>query len=79
MATGPGVSAPLHPQPAERWRDMLASYSADELVAGKLIQPDQWDFVMRIIRQQAHILLASNCYPSATSVGIETRPPAPAP
>ncbi len=45
---------------------MLPSYSADELVAGKLIQPEQCNFAMRIIRQQAHILLASNHYPSAT-------------
>ena len=66
MAAGPGVSAPPHPQPAERWCDMLASYSADELVAGKLFQPDRWNFAMRIIRQQAHLLLASNCYPSAS-------------
>jgi len=55
---------PSHSKPDEAWCEMLASYSADELVAGKLITPQQWDQAMRAIRQQAYILLISNCYPA---------------
>ena len=50
---------------------MLASYAADELVAGELIQPDQWDLAMRIIRQQAYVLFVSNCYPWAILILAE--------
>jgi hypothetical protein len=46
------------------WCDMLASYSADELVAGGVIQPGQWELAMQIVRQQAYVLLVSNCYPA---------------
>lgn len=55
---------PAHPQPDEKWCDMMASYSADELVAGGVITSDQRDFVKRIIEQQAYILLVSNAYPA---------------
>ena len=58
--TGPSP----HPQLDERWCDLLASHAADELVAGKIIQPDQWAFAMQVIRQQAYVLLVSNCYPT---------------
>jgi hypothetical protein len=30
----------------------------------RLIGPDQRDFTVRIIRQQAYVLLVSNCYPA---------------
>ena len=43
---------------------MIASHSADELLAGGLIQPEQWDHTMAIIRQQAYVALISNCYPT---------------
>ncbi len=42
----------------------MASYSADELFAARLIGPDQRDLAMRIIEQQAYVLLVSNCYPA---------------
>jgi hypothetical protein len=48
----------------EKWGDMIASYSADELIAGKLITRDQWDFARRIIAQQISVFLLSNCYPA---------------
>jgi hypothetical protein len=50
--------------PDEKWSDMIASHSADELVAGKLITPEQWDFARRIIAQQIFVSLVSNCYPA---------------
>ena len=54
---------PAFPKPDEDWCEMIAQFSADELLAGGLIKPDQWDFAKRIIRQQAIVQLVSNCYP----------------
>jgi hypothetical protein len=46
---------------------MIASFSADELLAGKLITSEQWDFARRIIAQQISVSLISNCYPEGDS------------
>ena len=54
---------------------MLASYAADELVAGKLIQPGRWDRAMHIVRQQAHVLLVSNCTPAGIPQAQRELPP----
>jgi hypothetical protein len=50
--------------PDEKWGDMIASFSAEELIAGKLITQEQWDFARRIIAQQIYVSLVSNCYPA---------------
>jgi hypothetical protein len=55
---------PAHPKQDEKWCEIMASLSADELVAGGVIRPDQKDFAMKVIRQQAYVLLVSNCYPA---------------
>lgn len=53
-----------NPIPDEEWCNVMASYAADELVAGNLITADQADFAKRIIAQQAYVLLISNAYPA---------------
>jgi hypothetical protein len=54
---------PPHHKPDGQWCDLAASYAVDELIAGKLIEPDQAEFARRIIAQQLSILLVSNCRP----------------
>ena len=58
------MKLPAHPKPDEEWCELMASYAAEELVAGKLITKDQFDFARRIIAQQAYVLLVSNAYPA---------------
>ena len=53
-----------HSIPDEKWCDLAASYAADELLAGKLIAQDQWEFAKKIVEQQLTVLLVSNCRPS---------------
>lgn len=58
------VELPKHTKSDENWSDLVADMAASELVAGKLIAPDQFDFAQRIIAQQVYILLISECRPS---------------
>ena len=55
---------PSHDRPDEQWCELAAALAAEELIAGKLITPDQADFAHRIIAQQLFILLVSNCRPN---------------
>jgi hypothetical protein len=54
---------PSFPKPDLEWCNLAANLAADELIAGKLITHEQADFTRRIIAQQLHILLVSNCRP----------------
>lgn len=65
---------PQRPMPDEQWGDMIASLSADELIAGKLMNPEQWDLARRVIAQQIYVSLASNCRP-ATDLNTAAQPP----
>jgi hypothetical protein len=57
------IKLPSHHRPDEQWSELAASLAVDELIAGKLITSDQADFARRIVAQQLHILLISNCRP----------------
>jgi len=52
-----------HPKPDEEWCTLAAELSVEELLAGRVIAPDQRKFAQEIIAQQLYILLASNCRP----------------
>jgi hypothetical protein len=57
------IGPPSFPKPDLEWSNLAAGLAADELIAGKLITREQADFAQRIIAQQLHILLVSNCRP----------------
>jgi molybdate-binding protein len=59
------ADTPTYNKPDLEWCDLAADLAADELIAGKVITREQADFVRRIIAQQLHILLISNCRPSS--------------
>jgi len=50
--------------PDEIWANTIASYAAEELVAGKLIAGDQYEFARQIIEQQILVSFFSNAYPA---------------
>jgi len=50
-------------KPDEQWCDLAADYAVTELIAGKLVTPDQFDFAKRIVAQQLYVLLVSSCRP----------------
>jgi hypothetical protein len=54
---------PAYHLPDEKWCDLAADNAVVELIAGKLIAPDQFAFARRIIAQQLYVLLVSNCRP----------------
>jgi hypothetical protein len=54
---------PAHHRPDEEWAEFAAALAVDELIAGKVITSDQADLAHRIVAQQIHILLISNCRP----------------
>jgi hypothetical protein len=57
------TNPPSFPKPDLEWCNLAADLAADELIAGKLIPREQASFAQRIIAQQLHILLVSNCRP----------------
>jgi hypothetical protein len=58
----------VHNRPDEKWAELAASLAIDELIAGKVIAPHQADFACRIVAQQIHILLISNCRPANAEI-----------
>jgi hypothetical protein len=57
-----------HHKPDAEWTELAAALSVEELIAGKVIEPNQADFAHRIIAQQLEILLIMNCRPSGKTV-----------
>jgi hypothetical protein len=47
----------------EDWTELAAEYVVEELIAGKVVAPEQAEFAHRIVAQQLFVLLVSNCRP----------------
>jgi hypothetical protein len=54
---------PRHDESDEDWSEIAAETAVDELIAGKVVAPEQAAFARRIVAQQLFILLVSNVRP----------------
>jgi hypothetical protein len=54
---------PQRGMPDEDWCELAAANAVDELIAGKVVAPEQSAFAHRIVAQQLFVLLVSNCRP----------------
>jgi hypothetical protein len=54
---------PHHSMSDEDWTELAAANAVDELIAGKIVEPEKAEFALRIVAQQLFVLLVSNCRP----------------
>jgi hypothetical protein len=52
-----------HGMSDENWSELAAAYAVDELIAGKVVAPEQAEFARQIVAQQLSVMLVSNCRP----------------